>query len=76
MGINRFYLFTLITLTSFLGYLSYLILRSFLSPIAWAIVLTIVFYPVYAYICRFIKWKSVASVITLLITIVIILGPI
>ncbi len=75
MGTNRFYLFTLIILTSVLGYLSYLILRPFLSSIAWAIVLSIVFYPVYAYICRFVKWKVIASVITLSITVIIILGP-
>ncbi len=76
MGTNRFYFSTLIILTLLLGYLSYLILRSFLTPIAWAIVLTIVFYPLYIYICRFIKWKALSSVITLLVAVVIIIGPI
>ncbi len=75
MGANRFYGFTLVTLTSFLGYLCYLILKPFLSSIAWAIVLSIVFYPVYAYLCRFVKWKVLASVITISITVIIILGP-
>lgn len=75
MGINRFYLFTIIIITSILGYLSYTILKSFLSPIAWAIMLTIVFYPLYLYICRFIKWKTLSSVIALIIAVTVLLGP-
>ncbi len=65
----------LIALTSLLGYLSYLILKPFLTSIAWAVVLSTVFYPVYAYMCRFLKWKVLASLLTLAITVVIILGP-
>ncbi|GBE00989.1 putative inner membrane protein [bacterium BMS3Bbin06] len=72
---NRFYLFTIIIFTISLAYLSYLILRPFLSAIAWAIVLTVVFYPVYAYLRRFVRWKSLASLITLIIVIAMIVGP-
>jgi predicted PurR-regulated permease PerM len=75
LGINRFYLFTIIILTAILAYLSYLILKPFLTPIAWAIVMTVIFYPVFIYLRKFIKWKSVASAITLVITIGVIVGP-
>jgi predicted PurR-regulated permease PerM len=46
-----------------------------LTPIAWAIVLTIVFYPFYAYICKYIHWKTVSSLITLVFVVSVILGP-
>jgi predicted PurR-regulated permease PerM len=46
-----------------------------LSPIAWAVVLSIVFYPVYAFICKYIKWHSVAALITIVMILLIIIGP-
>lgn len=75
MAVNRFYFITLTFLVIALGYLSYQILKPFLSPIAWAIVLSLVFYPVYAFMLRYIKWRSVASIITLVLILVIIIGP-
>ncbi|NOX20662.1 MAG: AI-2E family transporter [Nitrospirae bacterium] len=75
MSAGRFYFFSLIILTSLLCYLTYLIIRPFLTPIAWAIVMTVVFYPLYLFISRYIKWKSIASLITVLIAFIIITGP-
>jgi len=75
LSIGRFYLFTLIIITTILAYLSYLIIKPFLTSMGWAIVMTVVFYPLYLYIKKIIKWKSLASVITLIITIIIIIGP-
>jgi predicted PurR-regulated permease PerM len=72
---NRFYFITLTFLVLALGYLSFQILRPFLSPIAWAIVLSLVFYPVYAFLLKYIKWRTVTSFITLGIILIIILGP-
>lgn len=72
---NRFYFIILTSLVILLGYLSFLILRPFLTPIAWAIVFSIVFYPLYAFTIKYIKWKSFASLITLIIILLIILGP-
>ena len=37
--------------------------KPFLSPIMWAIVLSILFYPVYAFIHKYVKYKSVASLL-------------
>ena len=58
-----------------LGYLTYQIISPFLSSIMWAIVLSILFYPVYAFIHKYVKYKSVASLLTLIIILVILFGP-
>jgi predicted PurR-regulated permease PerM len=72
---KRFYFIILSFLVLALGYLSYLILKPFLSSIMWAIVFSIVFYPLYAFILRRLKWKHLASLITLIIILLLILGP-
>ncbi len=72
---NRFYTLALFFLATVLGYLSYQILKPFLSPIAWAIVLSIVFYPLYIFMKRFVKAKYLASLISLIVLLVVILGP-
>ena len=58
-----------------LGYLSYEILKPFLSAVAWAIVLSIVFYPIYAFLLKYIKWRPLTSFVTLCLIIVTIFGP-
>jgi len=75
MYTSRLYSIALYFLVAVLGYLSYQILKPFLSPLAWAIVLSIVFYPVFTFILKFVKWKPIASFITMLIILVILLGP-
>lgn len=72
---TRFYFFALIALVLVLGFLSYQILKPFLSPIAWAVVLSTVFYPLYIFTVKHIKWKTIASLITLLVILLMILGP-
>ncbi|MBE0425697.1 MAG: AI-2E family transporter [Nitrospirae bacterium] len=76
MGTNRFYITLMIVLLLILGYLSYLIFRPFLIPIAWAIVLSILFYPFYTVILRYIRWKPAASFFVLIVILLIIIGPI
>lgn len=75
MSLNRFYFISLLGLVIILGYLCYQIFKPFFSPIAWAIVLAIVFYPLFGFINRYIKWKSVASLVALLLILLIIIGP-
>lgn len=58
-----------------LGYLTYQIMSPFLTAIIWAIVLSIVFYPVFAFISRNIKAKSISSLITILVILVVIIAP-
>lgn len=75
MALNRFYLLSLLSLVILLGYLSYQIFKPFLTPIAWAIVLSLVFYPLYAFMLKILRYKTVASLLTLIVIIIIILGP-
>lgn len=75
MGTGKFYTFSSIFILILLGFLTYKILSPFLTPIAWAVVFSIVFYPVYAFLLRYIKIKPIASLITLLLILMIIIGP-
>lgn len=75
MPTSRLYSIALYFLVAVLGYLSYQIFKPFLSPLAWAIVLSIVFYPVFTFVLKFVKWKPLASLITLLIILMLLLGP-
>lgn len=72
---KRFSSYALLAIAILLGYLTYLIFRSFLTPIAWAIVFSIVFYPVYRFILRFVKWPGPAAAVTVVVILAVILGP-
>jgi predicted PurR-regulated permease PerM len=74
-GGNRFYSLMLFSILALLGYLSYQILQPFFTPIAWAMVFCVVFYPAYAFILRGVRLKAAASLITLLIILIVIIGP-
>ena len=75
MADNKFYFIIMTFIILVLGYLTYQIISPFLSPIMWAIVLSILFYPVYAFIHKYVKYKSVASLLTLIIILIILFGP-
>jgi predicted PurR-regulated permease PerM len=71
------HLYTLISAVIFilLFYLFYQVLSPFLTPIVWAMVLSITFYPLYRLFEKLIKRPWAASLVTLLIILIIILGP-
>lgn len=75
MSANRFYYLMVFSILAILGYLSYQIFQPFLVPIAWAVVFCVVFYPAYAFTLRYIRLKAVASLITLLLILIVIIGP-
>lgn len=75
MAVNRFYFVSLIFLAVFLGYLNYQVWKPFLTPIAWAIVLSILFYPFYGFFLKYIRQRSIASFLTLCVILAIIIGP-
>jgi predicted PurR-regulated permease PerM len=58
-----------------LGYLTFEIFQPFLTAIAWAIVVGVVFYPVYAFTLRYIRFKAIASILTLVLVVVAVIGP-
>jgi predicted PurR-regulated permease PerM len=72
---NRFYFLLLIFLLAVLGYLTYEIMRPFFNAIGWSVVFSIVFYPVYAFISKYVRIKSIASIITIILIVTIIIGP-
>lgn len=72
---DRFYLIFLIALVILLGYLSYQILEPFLVAIAWAIVFFVLFYPFYIVTRKYVKNSSLASLLTLLVIIALVAGP-
>jgi predicted PurR-regulated permease PerM len=74
-GKDRFYLVMVMFLLGILGYLTYQIMSPFLIAIAWSIVLSIVFYPIYAFTSRRVKVKAVASLITIILMLIVIIGP-
>ncbi len=65
----------LLFLVLLLGYLTYEIIKPFLSAIAWSIVLSVVFYPVYAFLLKYLRWRPVSSVITLFLIVLVVFGP-
>ena len=58
-----------------LFYLFYRVMSPFLITIAWAMVLSITFYPLYRLFLRHIKIPWLSSLLTLIIILVVILGP-
>jgi predicted PurR-regulated permease PerM len=61
VSIGRFYTSMLMVLILVLGYLAYQVFAPFLKPLAWAVVLSVLFYPVYEIIRRKLRWKSFAA---------------
>lgn len=72
---NRFYYLILFSLIFVLGFATYLIIKPFVSALAWAIVFSIVFYPIYGSILKLTKIRAIASIITVAIIVFIIVGP-
>ncbi len=70
-------LYTTVSLIIIVGlfYLFYMVLSPFLSTIAWAMVLSITFYPLYNVFLKLIKRPWAASLITLIIILMLIIGP-
>lgn len=56
-------------------YLFYKILNPFLTTIAWAMVLSIIFYPLHRLFLRFVKRPWLSSLVTLIAIMIIIAGP-
>lgn len=72
---RSFYIWILLFLIGLLAYLNYQILKSFFISIGWAIVIALVFHPLYDYIKKFIKFKGLSALITILIVIILFLLP-
>ncbi len=72
---NRFSYIVLVFFVVVLGYLNYEIFKPFLFPIAWGIVFSLLFYPVHVFLNRYIKWRSLVSLIVIIIIIFLMIAP-
>ena len=77
MNIKTEWLYKTISLAimTALFYLFYRVFSPFLKTIAWAMVLSITFYPLYRLLLRYIKRPWAASLITLIIILTLVIGP-
>lgn len=72
---EQFHTIISVAIIAVLFYLFYKVISPFLMPIAWAMVLSITFYPLYIVCLRYLKYPWVASLLTLILIIVLIIGP-
>jgi predicted PurR-regulated permease PerM len=76
MQAGKFYKYTsVLALLGLFGFLGFNVIEPFLPAIAWAVVLGIVFYPLFAFVCNYVKWRPVASALTVLVILFIIIMP-
>ncbi len=73
---KAFYIALMGAMLLLLSYLGYLIFKPFFIAIAWAVVLSILFYPLYVFILKYIRWKSATSFIVLVVILLVIIGPV
>ncbi len=72
---SRFHTGVLVVLIAFLAYLAYLVLRPFFSPLAWAAVFAIVFFPIYDFVRRKIRLAWLAALLSVALVLLAIVGP-
>ncbi len=58
-----------------LGIILLYVFRPFFYPIFWAAVIAVLFYPLYKFICKHLKWQVTSSIITLMLVILILFIP-
>lgn len=75
MKTEHFYTLISLTIIILLFYLFYKIINPFLTPIIWAIVLSITFYPLYKLFLRVFKYPWIAALATLILILILIVGP-
>ncbi len=72
---GKSHIITLTVLTALLAYLSFLIIKPFLTAIAWAVVLTVVFYPLHLYGLRYIKYRALSATLVIAVVVFLTAGP-
>jgi len=72
---ERIYTTLSLTIILVLLYLLYRMLYPFLTTIAWAMVLSITFYPLYRVLLKVLKRPWLSSLITLVLILILIVGP-
>lgn len=72
---RTFYIWILLFFIGILGYLNYHILKSFFVSVGWAIVIAMIFYPVYSFLTKIVKYKGIAAFLTVIMVILLFTLP-
>jgi len=72
---RNFYMWILLLFIGILGYLNYQILKSFFASAGWAIVIALVFHPVFDFTQKFLKYKGLSALLTIVLVIILFLFP-
>lgn len=72
---RSFYIWILLFFIGILGYLNFQILKSFFASLGWAIVIALVFHPVFDYFKKFLKYRGLTALVTVILVIVLFLFP-
>ncbi|MCX8034266.1 MAG: AI-2E family transporter [Thermodesulfovibrio sp.] len=72
---RNFYIWILLFFIGILIYLNYQILKSFFVAGGWAIVIALVFHPIFDFVQKYLKYKGLSAFITILLVIILFLFP-
>lgn len=72
---RSFYIWILLFFIGILGYLNYQILKSFFAAGGWAIVIALVFHPIFDFAQKYLKYKGLSALVTIIFVIVLFLFP-
>lgn len=72
---RNFYIWILLFFIGVLGYLNYQLLKSFFAAVGWAIVIALVFHPIFDFLNRFLKYKGISALLTILLVLILFLLP-
>ncbi len=72
---RSFYIWILLFFIGLLGYLNYQILKSFFFSAGWAVVIALIFHPVYDYLKKFLRYKGLSAFFTVVLVMILFLFP-
>jgi len=72
---RSFYIWILLFFIGILGYLNFQILKSFFASLGWAIVIALVFHPLFDFVKKFLKYKGLSAFVTILLVMLLFLFP-
>lgn len=72
---RNFYIWILLFFIGLLGYLNYQILKAFFTAGGWAVVIALVFHPIFDFVQKYLKYKGLSAFMTIVIVIFLFLFP-
>lgn len=72
---RNFYIWILLFFIGLLGYINYQILKSFFFSAGWAVVIALIFHPLYEYLKKFLKYSGLSAFVTIVLVLILFLFP-